>query len=56
MFSDVVLPAEGGIDLAPCIRPVHHDLPMLPASGHSHVRAGNGTSGFALPHEPDPVE
>lgn len=56
MFSDVVLPGGNGIHLAPGIRPVNHELPVPPASGHSHVRAGNGTSGFALPNEPDPVE
>jgi CheY-like chemotaxis protein len=56
VFSDVVMPGMNGLDLARRIREEHHDLPVLLASGYSHVMAQNGTSGFELLHKPYSVE
>ena len=56
VFSDVVMPGMNGIDLAHQIRQDHHDLPVLLASGYSHVLAQNGTYGFELLHKPYSVE
>ncbi|SDM89229.1 PAS domain S-box-containing protein [Methylobacterium phyllostachyos] len=56
VFSDVVMPGMNGIDLAHEIRRRHHDLPVLLASGYSHVLAKNGTYGFELLHKPYSVE
>jgi CheY-like chemotaxis protein len=56
VFSDVVMPGMNGIDLAHHIRENHHDLPVLLASGYSHVLAKNGTYGFELLHKPYSVE
>jgi PAS domain S-box-containing protein len=56
VFSDVVMPGMNGIDLAHEIRRRHHDLPVLLASGYSHVLAQNGTYGFELLHKPYSVE
>ncbi|MCJ2040925.1 PAS domain-containing protein [Methylobacterium sp. J-059] len=56
VFSDVVMPGMNGIDLAHRIREKHHDLPVLLASGYSHVLAQNGTYGFELLHKPYSVE
>ncbi|WP_264048398.1 hybrid sensor histidine kinase/response regulator [Methylobacterium flocculans] len=56
VFTDVVMPGMNGIDLAHRIRQDHHDLPVLLASGYSHVLAQNGTFGFELLHKPYSVE
>lgn len=56
VFSDVVMPGMSGIDLAHRIRDSHHDLPILLASGYSHVLAENGTYGFELLHKPYSIE
>ncbi|WP_409568342.1 PAS domain S-box protein [Methylobacterium sp. E-041] len=56
VFSDVVMPGMNGIDLAHRIRSEYHDLPVLLASGYSHVLAQNGTYGFELLHKPYSVE
>ena len=56
VFSDVVMPGMSGIDLAHEIRRQHHDLPVLLASGYSHVLAQNGTYGFELLHKPYSIE
>ncbi|MCJ2050095.1 ATP-binding protein [Methylobacterium sp. J-070] len=56
VFSDVVMPGMNGIDLAHRIRAVHHDLPVLLASGYSHVLAENGAFGFELLHKPYSIE
>ena len=56
VFSDVVMPGMNGIDLAHEIRRRYHDLPVLLASGYSHVLAQNGTYGFELLHKPYSVE
>lgn len=56
VFSDVVMPGMSGIELAQEIRRHHPDLPVLLASGYSHVLAQNGTYGFELLHKPYSVE
>jgi signal transduction histidine kinase/CheY-like chemotaxis protein len=56
VFTDVVMPGMTGIDLAHEIRRQHHDLPVLLASGYSHVLAQNGTYGFELLHKPYSIE
>ena len=56
VFSDVVMPGMNGIDLAHRIREQYHDLPVLLASGYSHVLAQNGTYGFELLHKPYSIE
>lgn len=56
VFSDVVMPGMNGIDLARKIREDHYDLPVLLASGYSHVLAQNGTYGFELLHKPYSID
>ena len=56
VFSDVVMPGMSGIDLAHEIRRMYHDLPVLLASGYSHVLAQNGSYGFELLHKPYSIE
>ena len=56
VFSDVVMPGMGGIDLATAIRERHPDLPVILTSGYSHVLAREGTCGFELLHKPYSVE
>lgn len=56
VFSDVMMPGMNGIDLGREIRRKYHDLPVLLASGYSHVLAKNGTYGFELLHKPYSVE
>ena len=56
VFSDVVMPGMNGIDLGHEIRRLYHDLPVMLASGYSHVLAQNGTYGFELLHKPYSVE
>ena len=56
VFSDVVMPGMNGIELGHEIRRRYHDLPVLLASGYSHVLAQNGTYGFELLHKPYSIE
>ena len=56
VLLDVQMPGMNGIDLAHEIRRQYHDLPVLLASGYSHVLAQNGTYGFELLHKPYSVE
>ena len=52
VFSDVVMPGMGGIALARELRRRIPDLPVVLASGYSHVLAQEGTHGFELLHNP----
>jgi CheY-like chemotaxis protein len=56
VFSDVVMPGMSGIDLANRIRRDHPDLPVVLASGYSHVLAEHGTHGVELLRKPYSVE
>ncbi|ACA16544.1 multi-sensor hybrid histidine kinase [Methylobacterium sp. 4-46] len=52
VFSDVVMPGMGGIALARELRRRLPDLPVVLASGYSHVLAQEGAHGFELLHKP----
>ncbi len=52
VFSDVVMPGMGGIELAKILQRRMPDLPVLLASGYSHVLAQDGLHGFELLHKP----
>ena len=56
VFSDVVMPGMGGIELGQRIRRDHHDLPVVLTSGYSHILAENGPFGFELLHKPYSIE
>ena len=56
VFSDVVMPGMGGIALAEALRSRLPHLPVVLASGYSHVLAEEGTHGFALLHKPYSAE
>jgi DNA-binding NtrC family response regulator len=45
-----------GIELGQAIRRRHPGLPLVPASGYSHVPAENGTFGFEPLHKPCSLE
>ncbi|RYY15885.1 MAG: PAS domain S-box protein [Alphaproteobacteria bacterium] len=52
VFSDVVMPGMGGIALARLLKQRLPELPVLLASGYSHVLAQDGLEGFELLHKP----
>ncbi|GJD75368.1 PAS domain S-box protein [Methylobacterium goesingense] len=52
VFSDVVMPGMNGIELAEKIRQQMPDMPVVLASGYSHVLAEHGTHGFELLRKP----
>ena len=52
VFSDVVMPGMGGIALAQELRRRLPDLPVVLASGYSHVLAQDADHGFKLLHKP----
>ncbi len=56
VFSDVVMPGMGGIELAKQLRRRLPDLPVILASGYSHILAEEGTHGFDLLHKPYSAE
>ena len=56
VFSDVVMPGMNGIDLGHEIRRLYHEIPVVLASGYSHVLARNGTFGFELLQKPYSIE
>ncbi|WP_027171748.1 ATP-binding protein [Methylobacterium sp. 10] len=52
VFSDVVMPGMGGIALAKILRTRIPGLPILLASGYSHVLTHGESHGFELLHKP----
>jgi PAS domain S-box-containing protein len=56
VFSDIVMPGMNGIELAKEIVRRRPDLPVVLASGYSHVLAEEGAHGFELLHKPYSVE
>ena len=56
VFSDVVMPGMGGLALAEALRRSHPELPVILASGYSHVLAQEGAHGFELLHKPYSVD
>lgn len=56
VFSDIVMPGMGGIELA---NRLHRDRPRLPiilACGYSHVLAEDSAHGFTLLQKPYSAE
>ena len=56
VFSDVVMPGMGGVELAGRVRDRYPTLPVVLTSGYSHVLAADARHGFALLHKPYSVE
>jgi two-component system NtrC family sensor kinase len=56
VFTDVVMPGMTGVELAQEIRRRYPDLPVVLASGYSHVLSENGSYGFDLLQKPYSVE
>ncbi|OHV17262.1 hybrid sensor histidine kinase/response regulator [Methylorubrum extorquens] len=56
VFSDVVMPGMGGIELARLLKQRLPDLPVVLASGYSHVLAQEGSHGFELLQKPYSAE
>jgi len=52
LFSDVVMPGIGGLELAKKLRASMPELPVILASGYSHVLAHEGAHGFKLLQKP----
>lgn len=52
VFSDVVMPGIGGIELARRLRDSHPDLPVVLTSGYSHVLAQDDAHGFDVLRKP----
>ena len=52
VFSDVVMPGMGGLALAENLRRRLPDMPVVLASGYSHVLAKDDAHGFELLHKP----
>ena len=56
VFSDVVMPGMGGIELGGRVRESYPAVPVILTSGYSHVLAQNGKHGFELLHKPYSIE
>ncbi|BAM86267.1 sensor histidine kinase [Bradyrhizobium oligotrophicum S58] len=56
VFTDVVMPGMTGLELAEEIRRLELDMPVVLASGYSHVLAQQGTHGFELLRKPYSIE
>ena len=56
VFSDVVMPGMGGVALAKVLQRRIPDLPIVLASGYSHVLAQEGGHDFELLHKPYSAE
>ena len=52
VFSDVMMPGMNGLEMAQILRRRFEGLPILLASGYSHVVAQEGTHGFELLQKP----
>jgi PAS domain S-box-containing protein len=52
VFSDVVMPGMGGIELAKRLAAEMPTMPVVLASGYSHVLAQEGAHGFTLVQKP----
>jgi CheY-like chemotaxis protein len=52
IFSDVVMPGMSGVELGQEVRRLYPDLPIVLASGYSHVLAQDSHHGFELIHKP----
>lgn len=52
IFSDVVMPGMSGVELGQEVRRLYPDLPIVLASGYSHVLAQDSEHGYELIHKP----
>lgn len=52
VFSDVVMPGMGGLELAKRLRATHPGLPVVLTSGYSHVLVQDDAHGFDLVRKP----
>ncbi|MCJ2061743.1 response regulator [Methylobacterium sp. J-088] len=52
VFSDVVMPGMGGLELARRLRTRFPGMPVVLASGHSHMLSQDDTHGFEVMHKP----
>ncbi|WP_348773008.1 PAS domain-containing protein [Methylobacterium sp. 37f] len=56
VFSDVVMPGMGGVELARRLRAKHPDMPVILTTGYSGVLAGDDSHGFDLLRKPYSAE
>ena len=56
VFSDVVMPGMGGVELAQAIRARRPELPVVLTSGYSTVLAQEGRHGFELLQKPYSID
>ncbi|WP_422230734.1 ATP-binding protein [Methylorubrum rhodinum] len=56
VFSDVVMPGMGGIELAKRLRDIHPEMPVVLTSGYSHVLAREDAHGFEFLRKPYSAE
>ncbi|MDO6413409.1 ATP-binding protein [Sphingomonas sp. BIUV-7] len=56
VFSDVMMPGMTGIEMGREIRRLYGGLPVVLASGYSHVLAASGTDGFELIYKPYSID
>jgi CheY-like chemotaxis protein len=56
IFSDVVMPGMGGLELGKIVRKKWPHLPIVLTSGYSHVLAEESRHGFPLLHKPYSVD
>ena len=56
VFSDVVMPGMGGIELARRLRDLHPEMPVILTSGYSHVLAQDEAHKFELVSKPYSAE
>ncbi|MEG3125498.1 PAS domain-containing sensor histidine kinase [Sphingomonas sp. GB1N7] len=56
VFSDVVMPGMTGMEMGRAIREMNLGLPVVLASGYSHILAANGTDGFELIQKPYSID
>jgi PAS domain S-box-containing protein len=56
VFSDIVMPGMGGVELARRLKTTHPKLPIILTTGYSHALAQDGTHGFDLLHKPYSTE
>lgn len=56
VFSDVVMPGMGGVELARRLRELRPELPIVLTSGYSHILAEDVHHGFPLLHKPYSVD
>ena len=56
VFSDVVIPGTSGLELAKIVQTLYPGIPVILASGYSHVLAESGSHGFPLLQKPYSLE